>query len=36
MFDLAGRERDEAAPDLPEYIMNENDPHVRVALFIPV
>lgn len=32
MFDLAGRERDEAAPDLPGYIMNENIPHVRAAL----
>lgn len=32
MFDLAGRERDEAAPDLPEYIMDENIPHVRTAL----
>jgi len=32
MFDLAGRERSEAAPDLPEYIMDENLPHVRVAL----
>ncbi|MDR1422678.1 MAG: helix-turn-helix transcriptional regulator [Coriobacteriales bacterium] len=32
MFDLAGRERDEAAPDLPEYLMNEDIPHVRVAL----
>ena len=32
MYDLAGRERDEAAPDLPEYIMDENLPHVRVAL----
>lgn len=32
MFDLAGRERDEAAPDLPGYIMDENLPHVRVAL----
>lgn len=32
MFDLAGRERDEAAPDLPDYIMNEDIPHVRVAL----
>ena len=27
MFDLAGRERNEAAPDLPEYL-----PHVRAAL----
>ena len=32
MYDLAGRERDEAAPDLPEYIMDENIPHVRTAL----
>ena len=32
MFDLAGRERDEAAPDLPEYIMDKEIPHVRVAL----
>lgn len=32
MFDLAGRERDEAAPDLPGYIMNADIPHVRVAL----
>lgn len=34
MFDLAGRERNEAAPDLPEYIMDENIPHVRAALRI--
>ena len=27
MYDLAGRERNEAAPDLPEYL-----PHVRAAL----
>jgi len=32
MFDLAGRERDETAPDLPGYIMDEDIPHVRVAL----
>jgi transcriptional regulator with XRE-family HTH domain len=32
MFDLAGREREEAAPDLPSYIMDENIPHVRAAL----
>jgi len=32
MFDLAGRERDEAAPDLPGYIMDEKIPHVRAAL----
>ena len=32
MFDLAGRDRNEAAPDLPEYIMDMNLPHVRTAL----
>lgn len=32
LLDLAGREREEAAPDLPEYIMNEDIPHVRIAL----
>jgi transcriptional regulator with XRE-family HTH domain len=32
MFDLAGRERNEAAPDLPGYIMDEKIPHVRAAL----
>lgn len=32
MFDLAGRERNKAASDLPEYIMDENLPHVRAAL----
>ena len=32
MFDLAGRERDAAAPDLPEYLMAEGIPHVRKAL----
>ena len=32
MLDLAGRERDSAAPDLPEYSMAENMPHVRMAL----
>ncbi|MCD8157862.1 MAG: helix-turn-helix domain-containing protein [Clostridiales bacterium] len=32
MYDLAGKERDEAAPDLPDYIMDENIPHVRAAL----
>lgn len=32
MFDLAGRERNETAPDLPEYIMDEKLPHVRAAL----
>ena len=32
MYDLAGRERDEAAPDFPGYIMDERLPLVRVAL----
>jgi len=32
MFDLAGRERNETAPDLPSYIMDEDIPNVRVAL----
>jgi transcriptional regulator with XRE-family HTH domain len=32
MFDLAGREKNEAAPDLPSYIMDEGLPHVRMAL----
>ncbi len=32
MFDLAGRERNEAAPDLPDYIMDQDIPHVRMAL----
>ena len=32
LLDLAGRERSEAAPDLPDYIMDENIPHVRIAL----
>ncbi|MFR1319958.1 MAG: helix-turn-helix domain-containing protein [Akkermansia sp.] len=32
LLDLAGREREEAAPDLPEYIMNEDIPYVRIAL----
>lgn len=32
MYNLAGQERDEVAPDLPEYIMDENIPHVRTAL----
>lgn len=32
MYDLAGREREEAAPDLPDYIMDEKIPHVRTAL----
>jgi transcriptional regulator with XRE-family HTH domain len=32
LLDFAGRERSEAAPDLPEYLMDEALPHVRVAL----
>ena len=32
MMDLAGDERDEAAPDLPGYIMDRGIPNVRVAL----
>ena len=32
MFDLAGRDREGAPPDLPEYIMDEKIPHVRLAL----
>ena len=32
MYDLAGREKDGTSPDLPEYIMDVNIPHVRAAL----
>jgi transcriptional regulator with XRE-family HTH domain len=32
MLDLAGRERDTAAPDLPDYLMSTELPHVRKAL----
>jgi len=32
MLDLAGRERDAAAPDLPDYLMSTELPHVRKAL----
>lgn len=32
MLDIVGREREQAAPDLPEYIMSIELPHVRVAL----
>jgi transcriptional regulator with XRE-family HTH domain len=32
MLDLAGRERDAAAPDLPKYLMSTQLPHVRKAL----
>ena len=31
-LDLAGRDRDTAAPDLPEYLMSTQLPHVRKAL----
>lgn len=32
MLDLAGRERKQVSPDLPEYIMDESIPNARVAL----
>ena len=32
MLDLAGRERESAAPDLPNYLMDTELPHVRKAL----
>lgn len=32
MMDLAGRERKQVSPDLPDYIMDESLPSVRVAL----
>jgi transcriptional regulator with XRE-family HTH domain len=32
MFDLAGRDRNEVSPDLPDYIMDEDMPHARTAL----
>lgn len=32
MFDLAGRDRNQVSPDLPNYIMDESLPHARVAL----
>lgn len=32
LLDLAGRERDGAAPDLPDYLMATELPHVRKAL----
>jgi transcriptional regulator with XRE-family HTH domain len=32
MMDAVGREKAEAAPDLPECIMSEDLPHVRMAL----
>jgi len=32
MLDLAGRERKQVSPDLPDYIMDEALPNARVAL----
>ena len=32
MLDLAGRERNQVSPDLPEYIMDDTIPFARVAL----
>lgn len=32
LFDLAGRERNQVSPDLPEYIMDESLQEARVAL----
>ncbi len=32
LFDLAGRERKQVAPDLPDYIMDESVPNARAAL----
>lgn len=32
MFDLAGRDRNQVSPDLPDYIMDESIPSARVAL----
>jgi hypothetical protein len=32
MFDLAGKERNQVSPDLPEYIMDAAIPSVRVVL----
>ena len=32
MFDLAGKSKSICSPDLPEYIMDESRPDVRVAL----
>jgi len=32
MYDLAGKERNEVAPDLPDYIMKDELPHARTAL----
>lgn len=32
MFDLAGRDREEVSPDLPEYIMDQQLTYARIAL----
>jgi len=32
MYDLAGRDRNQVSPDLPDYIMDESLPSARVAL----
>lgn len=32
MFDLAGKERKQVSPDLPEYIMGDDVPSARIAL----
>ena len=32
MLDLAGRDRNQVSPDLPDYIMDESLPSARVAL----
>lgn len=32
MMDLAGRERNQVSPDLPDYIMDESLPSARIAL----
>lgn len=32
MLDLAGRERKQVSPDLPDYIMDESLPNARVVL----
>ncbi len=32
MFDLAGRDRSQVSPDLPDYIMDEKLPNARVEL----
>lgn len=32
LYDSAGESRNEVAPDLPDYIMDDNIPHARIAL----